>query len=72
MARNPSLSQRLARAFSVVGVLIAATLIVTGTCFAIVLGHYEPAVHALLSARRAVAAGSGGASPAPVIARDRP
>jgi diguanylate cyclase (GGDEF)-like protein len=54
LARNPSLSRRLARAFVAIGVLIALTLIVTGACFAAVLGHYEPAIHELLAGGTAI------------------
>jgi diguanylate cyclase (GGDEF)-like protein len=54
MAANRSLSRRLARAFVAIGVLIAATLLITGGCFAAVLGHYEPAIHTLLAGSDAI------------------
>ena len=48
------LTQRLARAFIAIAVLIIATLVATGACFAAFLGHFEPAVSALISGRDAV------------------
>jgi diguanylate cyclase (GGDEF)-like protein len=51
---DPSLGHRLARAFMAVGSLIAATLIITGACFAAVLGHYEPTIHELLAGADAI------------------
>jgi diguanylate cyclase (GGDEF)-like protein len=48
------LTQRLARAFIAIAVLIVATLLVTGACFAAFLGHFEPAVNTLISGRDAV------------------
>lgn len=48
------LTQRLARAFIAIAVLIIATLLVTGACFAAFLGHFEPAVNTLISGRDAV------------------
>ena len=50
-ASDRSLTRRLARAFVAVGALIAATLLLTGACFALVLGHYEPSIHDLLAGR---------------------
>ncbi len=50
-ASDPSLTRRLARAFVAVAALIAATLLLTGACFALVLGHYEPSIHDLLAGR---------------------
>ena len=49
-----SLTQRLARAFAAVSVLIVAILLVTGACFAMVLGHFEPTVNGLLVGRDAI------------------
>jgi hypothetical protein len=49
VAPNRSLSGRLARAFIMVGGLIAATLLITGACFSAVLEHYEPTIHDLLA-----------------------
>jgi diguanylate cyclase (GGDEF)-like protein len=49
-----SLTQRLARAFVAVSLLIAATLVVTGACFAAVLGHFEPAVNSMIAGRDAI------------------
>jgi diguanylate cyclase (GGDEF)-like protein len=49
-----SLTQRLARAFAAVSVLIVATLAVTGGCFAVVLAHFEPSVNALIAGRGAI------------------
>src|ERR1700692_4928957 len=54
-ASDPSLAERLSRAFVAVAVLIAATLAVTAMCFAAVLGHFEPAIHDLLVGRDALA-----------------
>lgn len=51
---DPSLSQRLGRAFRAVALLIGATLLITGTCFAAVLGHFEPSISQLLAGRDAV------------------
>jgi diguanylate cyclase (GGDEF)-like protein len=48
---DPSLSQRLGRAFRAVALLIGATLLLTGACFAAVLGHFEPSISALLAGR---------------------
>ncbi len=48
------LTQRLARAFIAIAVLIIATLLATGACFAAILGHFEPAVNALISGSDAV------------------
>src|ERR1700693_4814816 len=48
------LTQRLARAFISIAVLIVATLLVTGACFASFLGHFEPACNTLISGRDAV------------------
>jgi len=53
-AGDPSLTERLSRAFVAVAVLIAATLAVTGVCFAAVLGHFEPTVHDLLAGEQAL------------------
>jgi diguanylate cyclase (GGDEF)-like protein len=53
-ASDPSLAERLSRAFVAVAVLIAATLAVTAMCFAAVLGHFEPAIHDLLAGRDAL------------------
>ena len=49
-----SLTQRLARVFVVVTLLIVATLVVMGGCFAAVLGHFEPTVSSLIVGRNAV------------------
>ncbi len=49
-----SLTQRLGRAFIAVAVLIIATLLVTGACFAAFLGHFEPSVNTLISGRDGV------------------
>jgi CHASE3 domain sensor protein len=54
LAADRSLTQRLARAFLAVSLLIIATLMVTGACFAAVLGHFEPTVNTLLAGRDAV------------------
>ncbi|HVC41372.1 MAG TPA: diguanylate cyclase [Candidatus Saccharimonadales bacterium] len=54
VASDRSLTQRLARAFVAVAVLIIATLVVTGVCFGAVLGHFEPTVNALLAGRNAI------------------
>jgi diguanylate cyclase (GGDEF)-like protein len=54
LAADRSLTQRLARAFMAVALLIIATLMVTGACFAAVLGHFEPTVNTLLAGRDAV------------------
>jgi diguanylate cyclase (GGDEF)-like protein len=51
---DPSLAERLSRAFVAVAVLIATTLAVTAMCFAAVLGHFEPAIHDLLAGRDAL------------------
>lgn len=51
---NPSLGERLSRAFIAVAVLIAATLGVTSVCFAVVLGHFEPSVRDLLAGEDAL------------------
>ncbi len=53
-ALDPSLSQRLGRAFRAVAILIAATLVLTGTCFAAVLGYFEPSIASLLAGRDAI------------------
>ena len=53
-ASDRSLTQRLVRAFAAVSVLIIATLVVTGGCFAAVLGHFEPSVNSLLTGRDAI------------------
>jgi diguanylate cyclase (GGDEF)-like protein len=53
-ASDPSLAERLSRAFVAVAVLIAATLAVTAMCFAAVLGHFEPSVHDLLAGEQAL------------------
>ena len=53
-ASDRSLTQRLARSFAAVSVLIIATLAVTGMCFAAVLGHFEPSVNALIAGRLAI------------------
>ncbi len=53
-SRDPSLSQRFGRAFRAVALLIGATLVITGTCFAVVLGRFEPSINALLAGRDAV------------------
>jgi diguanylate cyclase (GGDEF)-like protein len=53
-ASNPSLGERLSRAFIAVAVLIAATLAVTSVCFAVVLGHFEPSVGDLLAGEDAL------------------
>lgn len=45
---------RLARAFQSVTALIVTTLLVTGACFAAVLGHYEPTINSLLAGRSGV------------------
>ncbi len=50
-ASDRSLTRRLARAFVAIAVLIGATLLLTGACFALVLGHYEPSIHNLLAGR---------------------
>lgn len=54
VAPNRSLTERLARAFAAVSVLIVATLAVTGGCFAVVLQHFEPSVNALIAGRDAI------------------
>ena len=54
VAPNRSLTERLARAFTAVSVLIVATLAVTGGCFAVVLQHFEPSVNALIAGRGAI------------------
>ncbi|MGA8665344.1 MAG: CHASE3 domain-containing protein, partial [Candidatus Dormiibacterota bacterium] len=54
VAPNRSLTERLARAFAAVSVLIVATLAVTGGCFAVVLQHFEPSVNALIAGRGAI------------------
>jgi diguanylate cyclase (GGDEF)-like protein len=54
VASDRSLTQRLARAFAAVSVLIVATLAVTGGCFAVVLQHFEPSVNALIAGRGAI------------------
>jgi diguanylate cyclase (GGDEF)-like protein len=54
VASDRSLTQRLARAFAAVSVLIVATLAVTGGCFAVVLEHFEPSVNALIAGRGAI------------------
>ncbi len=54
VASDRSLTQRLARAFAAVSVLIVATLAVTGGCFAVVLAHFEPSVNALIAGRGAI------------------
>ncbi len=54
VASDRSLTQRLARAFAAVSVLIVATLAVTGGCFAVVLQHFEPSVNALIAGRDAI------------------
>jgi diguanylate cyclase (GGDEF)-like protein len=54
LAADRSLTQRLSRAFVAVALLIIATLMVTGACFAAVLGHFEPSVNTLLAGRDAV------------------
>jgi len=51
VASDRSLTQRLARAFIAVSVLIIATLVVTGACFAAVLGHFEPNINTLIAGR---------------------
>jgi diguanylate cyclase (GGDEF)-like protein len=53
-ASDRSITQRLARAFVAVSVLIVATLAVMGVSFAAVLGHFEPSVNALLAGRDAI------------------
>jgi diguanylate cyclase (GGDEF)-like protein len=53
-ASDRSLTQRLARAYAAVSLLIIATLAVTGMCFAAVLGHFEPSVNALIAGRLAI------------------
>lgn len=59
-ASDRSLTQRLARAFIAIAVLIIATLVVTGACFAAVLGHFEPAISDLITGRDAVDAVQNG------------
>jgi diguanylate cyclase (GGDEF)-like protein len=54
VAPDLSLSRRLGRAFTAVGGLIAATLIIVGACFGAVLGHYEPTIHELLAGADAI------------------
>ncbi|HEV3274806.1 MAG TPA: diguanylate cyclase [Candidatus Dormibacteraeota bacterium] len=54
VASDRSLTERLARAFAAVSVLIVATLAVTGGCFAVVLQHFEPSVNALIAGRGAI------------------
>src|ERR1700722_14136828 len=53
-ARDTSLSGRLSGAFRAVALLIGTTLLLTGLCFAAVLGHYEPSITSLLVERDAV------------------
>lgn len=53
-ASDPSLSDRFGHAFGVVALLIAATLSLTGVCFAAVLGYYEPSIATLIAGRDAV------------------
>lgn len=54
IASDPSLSERFARSFRAVALLIAATLLLTGACFAAVLGYYEPSISTLINGRDAV------------------
>jgi diguanylate cyclase (GGDEF)-like protein len=54
IASDPSLSERFGRAFGAVALLIAATLVLTGVCFAAVLGYYEPSISTLLAGGDAV------------------
>jgi diguanylate cyclase (GGDEF)-like protein len=53
-ASDHSLSQRLGGAFRAVALLIGATLLLTGTCFAAVLGYFQPSITTLLNGRDAV------------------
>lgn len=53
-ASQQSLSARLSQAFRAVAILIVATLVLTGACFAAVLGHFEPSLSTLLAGRDAV------------------
>jgi diguanylate cyclase (GGDEF)-like protein len=53
-ASDPSLSERLGHAFRAVALLIGAMLVLTGVCFAAVLGYYEPSISTLLAGRDAV------------------
>jgi diguanylate cyclase (GGDEF)-like protein len=57
---EPSLSGRLSHAFRAVAILIAATLVLTGACFAAVLGHFEPSISALLAGRTALDTANNG------------
>jgi diguanylate cyclase (GGDEF)-like protein len=53
-ASELSLSARFTRAFRAVAILIAATLLLTGVCFAAVLGRFQPYVSTLLAGRDAI------------------
>ncbi|HEY6468861.1 MAG TPA: diguanylate cyclase [Candidatus Dormibacteraeota bacterium] len=44
----------MSQAFRAVAILIVATLVLTGACFAAVLGHFEPSLSTLLAGRDAV------------------
>jgi diguanylate cyclase (GGDEF)-like protein len=54
IASDPSLSDRFGHAFRAVAFLIAATLVLTGVCFAAVLGYFEPSINTLLAGRDSV------------------
>jgi diguanylate cyclase (GGDEF)-like protein len=53
-AADPSLAQRLARAFLAVTALVVATLLATGVCYSAVLTHFEPSINKLLAGKDGV------------------